>query len=162
MIAFREMQSADLPFLLAVRNECRAMLHDDSAFTLDQAQAWFVTARPRFYIITQGGSPIGYFRTSHWDEAAKNVSIGCDLHADHRGQGLAQAAYRLFLRHLFEDRGRNKVWLEVLEHNTPARRLYQRLGFVQEDIKRQAVRRDGRNLDSIVMSMLKSDFDARR
>ena len=162
VIAFREMQQDDLPFLLEVRNECRAMLHDDSAFTLEQARRWFATTRPRFYVITRDGAPIGYFRTSHWDEAAGQVSIGCDLHADHRGQGLAQAAYRLFLRHLFEDRGITKVSLEVLEHNAPARRLYQRLGFVQEDVKRRAVRRDGRNLDSIVMSMLKSDFVARQ
>lgn len=161
MIALREMQHADLPFLIEVRNECRAMLHDDSAFTLDQAQAWFAATRPRFYIITHAGTRIGYFRTSHWDQAG-SVSIGCDLHADHRGKGLAQAAYRLFLRFLFADCAVDKVWLEVLEHNAPARRLYQRLGFVTEVVKRKAVRRDGRDLDSLVMSMLKSDFDAHR
>ncbi len=160
VIAFREMQQDDLPFLIEVRNECRAMLHDDSAFTLDQAQAWFAAARPRFYIITYEGTAIGYFRTSHWEDANRHVSIGCDLHADYRGKGLAQAAYRAFLRFLFEDCAISKVSLEVLEHNAPARRLYRRLGFVVEYVKRQAVRRDGHDLDSIVMSMLKSDFDA--
>ena len=162
MIALREMQPADLPFLIEVRNECRAVLHDDSAFTLEQAQAWFAATHPRFYIITHQGMAIGYFRTSHWDDANRRVSIGCDLHKDHRGKGLAQAAYRAFLRFLFTDGAISKVSLEVLEHNAPARRLYRRLGFVVEDVKRQAVRRDGHDLDSIVMSMLKSDFDARR
>lgn len=159
-IAFRELQQDDLPFLLEVRNECRAMLHDDSAFTLEEARRWFTTARPRFYLITRDGAPIGYFRTAHWDEASGHVSIGCDLHQDHRGKGLAQAAYRMFLRFLFEDCAIDKVSLEVLEHNAPARRLYRRLGFAVTGVRRQAVRRDGRNLDSIVMSMLKSQFQA--
>ena len=158
MIAFRDLQSGDLPFLLGVRNECRTMLHDDRAFTLAQAQAWFAVTRPRFYLVTQDGSPIGYFRTSHWDETNRHVHVGLDLHADHRGRGLAQQAYRAFLAFLFDECGMNKVSLEVLEHNERARRLYQRLGFVPEGVKRQEIRRDGRWLDSQLFSMLKSEF----
>src|SRR6185369_10902237 len=135
MIAFRELRQHDLPFLLEVRNECRAMLHDDTAFTLHQARQWFAATRPRYYLITDDGAPIGYFRTSHWDDANGSVSIGCDLHRDHRGKGLAQAAYRAFLRYLFEDCGIDRVSLEVLEHNAPARRLYQRLGFGVEGVR---------------------------
>jgi RimJ/RimL family protein N-acetyltransferase len=161
MVTFREMQQEDLPFLIEVRNECRAMLHDDSAFTLDQAQAWFAATRPRFYIVTHEGTAVGYFRTSHWNEANRHVSIGCDLHKDHRSKGLAQAAYRVFLRFLFEDCAISKVSLEVLEHNVRARRLYQRLGFVVEGVKRREVYRDGRHLDSIMMSMLKSAYQDR-
>ena len=129
-IAFREMQHQDLPFLVGVRNECRAMLHDDTEFTLAQAQEWFKAARPRFYIVTHDGSLIGYFRTSNWSDANRHVYVGCDLRADYRGKGFAQTAYRVFLRFLFEECGMNKVSLEVLDHNERARRLYKRLGFV--------------------------------
>src|SRR3989442_400073 len=156
MIAIRDIRQSDLPFLIEVRNECRTMLHDDSAFTLDEAQEWFAATRPRFYIITCAAVSIGYFRTSRWHEANGHVSIGCDLHADFRGKGLAQAAYRVFLRFLFEECGMNKVSLEVLQHNARANRLYQRLGFVLEGVKRQEIWRDGQYLDSLVMSMLRS------
>lgn len=158
MIAFRELQSEDLPFLLSVRNECRAMLHDDTAFTLAQAQAWFAAARPRFYLVTLDGAPVGYMRTSQWDDANRHVYVGLDLHADHRGKGLAEQAYLAFLRFLFDDCGLNKVSLEVLSHNERAQRLYRRLGFVLEGVKRQEIWRDGRWLDSLLFSMLKSEM----
>lgn len=160
MIAFRELQRADLAFLVNVRNGCRAMLHDDRAFTLAQAEDWFDSTRPRFYLATLGHSPIGYFRTSNWSDANRHVYIGCDLHADFRGKGYALVAYRLFLRFLFEECGMNKVSLEVLEHNQRARRLYRRLGFVLEGTKRQDVWRGDRYLDSLLFSMLKSEFVA--
>ena len=113
-----------------------------------------------FYLATLGHSPIGYFRTSNWNDANRHVHVGCDLHADFRGKGYALMAYRLFLRFLFDECGMNKVSLEVLEHNQRARRLYQRLGFVLEGIKRQDVWREGRYLDSLLFSMLKSEFVA--
>lgn len=160
-IAFREMQQQDLPFLVGVRNECRAMLHNDTEFTLAQAQDWFRTKHPKFYIATLEGSSIGYFRTSNWDETSRHVFVGFDLHADYRGKGLAQAAYRVFLRFLFEECGMNKVSLELLGHNERARRLYQRLGFVLEGVKRQEVWRNDRYLDSLLFSMLRSEFNSR-
>ena len=55
----------------------------------------------------------------------------------------------------------NKVSLEVLEHNERARRLYQRLGFVLEGVKRQEVWRNDRYLDSLLFSMLRSEFNSR-
>ena len=43
-------------------------------------------------------------------------------------------------------------------HNIRAQRLYRRLGFSVEGIKRQEVWRYGRYLDSQLMSMLKSEY----
>jgi RimJ/RimL family protein N-acetyltransferase len=161
MIAFRRLQRGDLPFLLEVRNQSRDMLHDNSVFTLEQAQVWFDTQQPRFYLATQDDTPVGYFRTSSWDEANSRAYVGFDLHLDFRRKGLAQSAYRVFLTYLFSECGLNKVSMEVLEHNHPARRLYERLGFKQEGVKREEIHRDGRYIDSIMLSMLKSEFLSR-
>lgn len=161
MIAIRELQASDLPFLVGIRNECRSMLHDDAEFTLAQAKAWFTATQPRYYVIACEGTPIGYFRTSNWNDVNRHVHIGCDLQADYRGKGLAQMAYRVFLQFLFGECGMNKVSLEVLDHNEPAKRLYRRLGFVLEGVKRQDVRRGDRYLDSLLMSMLRSEFHSR-
>lgn len=158
MITFREMTKDDLSFLVEVRNECREMLHDNSTFVLADAQEWFDRLRPRFYIIERNSVAVGYFRTSNWDEKNKHLYVGCDLHATSRGQGLAQIAYASFLHFLFDEIGMNKVSLEVLEHNDRARHLYQKLGFTVEGTKRQEVWRNGRYLDSQIMSMLKSEY----
>jgi len=158
MITFRELQRNDLTFLLDVRNECRAMLHDDSEFTLAQAQDWFDVERPRFYLILKDGVPIGYFRTSNWDEKNRTVYVGCDLHKDHRGRGLAQMAYQVFLRFVFDELGMNKVSCEVLDIAVRSRHLKLRLGFTIEGVKRQEVWRNGTYLNSTMMSMLRSEF----
>ena len=162
MIALRAIQRGDLSFVIAVRNECRAMLHDDTEFTLPQAEEWFDATHPRFYIASLDGAPIGYFRTSQWDETNRRAYIGFDLHRDYRGKGLAQDAYAVFLRHMFDEIGMNKVTVEVLEHNHRAQRLYERIGFVFEGRKRQEVWRDGRYLDSMILSILKSEYLSRR
>ncbi len=158
MISFRELNRGDLSFLIEVRNDCRHMLHNDAEFSLAEANDWFDRERPLFYLITDDAAPIGYFRTSNWDQQARHVYVGCDLHKDYQGKGLAQKAYSIFLRFLFEELGINKVSLEVLEHNERARRLYNRLGFKPEDVRRQSIFRDGRHLESTLMSMLRSDF----
>jgi len=159
--SFRALRRSDLGFLIEIRNECRAMLHDDSAFSLQQAEAWFDQAQPRFYIIEIGSTRVGYFRTSHWDRANRRVMIGCDIHPEYRGRGIARAAYLPFLRHLFLDLNLNKVSLEVLENNDRARRLYEALGFVLEGRKRQEIWREGRYLDSALMSILSAEFSSR-
>src|SRR5688572_16435099 len=161
MMSFRELNRGDLSFLVEVRNECRDMLHNDAEFSLAEAREWFDRERPRFYIITDKDAPIGYFRTSNWDDRNRHVYVGCDLHKDYRGKGLAQQAYHTFLRFLFEELGMNKVSLEVLEHNERARRLYDRLGFKLEDVRRQVVYRGGRYLDSRLMTMSRLDFKSR-
>ena len=91
MIVFRRLQRGDLAFLLEVRNQSRDMLHDNSVVTLEQAQVWFDTQQPRFYLATQDAKPVGYFRTSNWDEANSHAYVGFDLHPDFRGKGLAQS-----------------------------------------------------------------------
>ena len=138
------------------------MLHDDREFTLEEAERWFDSTQPRFYLVSLGSLPIGYFRTSNWNYASRHVYVGCDLHESYRGSGHAHAAYNVFIKFLFEDCGMNKVSLEVLSYNVRARKLYEKLGFVLEGIKRQEVWRDGRYLDSFMFSMLKSEFAARR
>jgi len=160
MLSFRPLERSDLPFLLEVRNDCRAMLHDDRAISLEDATAWFDATKPRFFVIVQDDRPVGYFRTSNWDDQNGTVSIGCDIHRAYLGKGLARAAYPLFLDHLYNDLGMAKVSLEVLDHNEPAKKLYEALGFVTVGVKRGAVWRDGRPVDSIVMSLSKADFAA--
>jgi RimJ/RimL family protein N-acetyltransferase len=160
IISLSELRRIDLPFLLDVRNRCRAMLHDDHEFSLREAEQWFDSTRPRFYLVALDCCPIGYFRTSNWDEVNRHVYVGCDLHESHRGKGYARVAYDVFMKYLFNNCGINKVSLEVLSHNDRARKLYQQLGFVLEGVKRQEVWRDGRYLDSLMFSMLKSEFAA--
>jgi RimJ/RimL family protein N-acetyltransferase len=53
----------------------------------------------------------------------------------------------------------NKISLEVLSNNIIALNLYKKLGFVTEGIKRQEVYKNNQWVDSIIMSILKNEYN---
>ncbi len=86
------------------------------------------------------------------NQASKSIKIGADIHPDLRRRGIAAAAYRKFLRELL-DQGWRRIWLEVLEDNDIAIRLYGKLGFREEGRRPHAVSRAQCSQDSILMSL---------
>lgn len=79
-----------------------------------------------------------------------------------KGTGLGRAALRVAKRVAFDDLGAHRFWLDVKARNTRAQALYEAEGFVQEGRLRDAVRVEGGYDSLVVMSMLRSEFDARR
>jgi RimJ/RimL family protein N-acetyltransferase len=162
MITFRAMCASDLEFFNEVRNSCaEKYLHDSRQFTLEETQEWFLTTPNIYYIIEVYNEKVGYFRTSNHSEMNKNIYIGADLHEDSRGMGFGYAAYDLFINHLFNTYDLHKISLEVLETNGRAIHLYKILGFVEEGRKREEIRRGGMYFDSVIMSILKSEWKKR-
>ena len=155
---FRPLKKDDLAFLLEVRNECREFLHDDRIFDLDEATRWFCDQKPDFWLIYLNEARIGYFRISHHSSEHKRLYLGADLHQDYRGKGLGFLAWRNFLTFMFSKYDVHKVGLEVLASNERAMNLYRKLGFQKEGVKRDEIFRNQRWIDSIIMSLLKSEW----
>lgn len=74
------------------------------------------------------------------------------------GQGYATEAMRLICRYGFDKMRLHRIGLTVVAENTGARRVYERVGFVEEGRKRDAFRRDGEWHDLIVMSLLEGEL----
>ena len=64
--------------------------------------------------------------------------------------------------HAFGTLGLHRIALYVFEFNVRAIRAYQRCGFVIEGRSRESIWRDGRWWDELAMSVLESDWRARR
>lgn len=75
-----------------------------------------------------------------------------------RNKGLGTEATRLTMRHAFADQGLNRVELEVYDFNPRARHVYEKVGFVHEGVKRQALRYEGGWIDAHVMSILACEW----
>ncbi len=88
--------------------------------------------------------------------------VGADLHHEFRGRGLGYASWQAFLDFLFATLDLYSVSLEVLACNERAYHLYQKLGFQYEGRKRGAILRNGSRIDSIFMSILKSEWETLR
>lgn len=74
------------------------------------------------------------------------------------GRGYGSEATALMLEHAFANLGLHRVALSVFSFNVRALRAYRRLGFITEGRAREAIWRDGRFWDEILMSMLEDDW----
>jgi RimJ/RimL family protein N-acetyltransferase len=82
--------------------------------------------------------------------------LGMGLLPEFRGRGLGEALARAAIDRAWEA-GLERVELEVFASNARARRLYERMGFVVEGVKRRARKLDGEYDDNVLMALLRDD-----
>lgn len=74
-----------------------------------------------------------------------------------RGKGYGTAALRLLLDLAFRDLNLHRVQLHVFATNARAIRTYEKVGFVQEGLLRQAAWIDGSYVDVVAMAILREE-----
>ncbi|TFY97120.1 GNAT family N-acetyltransferase [Ramlibacter humi] len=79
-----------------------------------------------------------------------------------KGVGYGRAALRVAKKVAFDDLGAHRFWLDVKTHNTRAKALYDSEGFVVEGTLRESVRTATGFESLVVMSVLQSEYAARR
>jgi len=94
-----------------------------------------------------------------WNNRAGMLAIGIG-EARHRNKGYGTEALGLILRYAFHELNLNRVGLEVIEYNAGAVRAYEKVGFLREGRVREAVCRDGRTYDRLMMGILRSEWEA--
>ena len=92
-------------------------------------------------------------------EAWVGIGIGA---RDDWGKGYGTDAMETVLRYAFEELNLHRVSLDVFENNPRARRSYVKAGFSVEGRERQALHRDGRRSDIIVMGILRDEWRQRQ
>ena len=96
-----------------------------------------------------------------WNNQVGEMSIGIGDPADW-GKGYGSEAMCLALRYAFHELNLNRVWLTVISYNARAIRLYEKLGFQREGVMREAVLRDGKRYDMLVMGLLRWEWEQNR
>lgn len=136
-LSLRKFTESDIPFmqqLYASTRESELALtnfsaEEKAAFVAHQFNAQFHHycqnyCTDFFDIIELNGSPIGRLFVEHRKDEIRIVDIA--LTPNSRGQGLGT----YFFEQLFEQAKAEKKSVSIhVEHNNPARRLYERLGF---------------------------------
>ncbi|MBE6067114.1 MAG: GNAT family N-acetyltransferase [Clostridium lundense] len=77
---------------------------------------------------------------------------------DNRGKGIGYFATIAILKHAFNNLNLNRIELGVLESNFRAIKLYEKVGFKSEGVKRQSTYKNGELVNMIIMSILKDEF----
>ena len=109
---------------------------------------------PQFVALV-GEKVVGWCDISslHRPVFAHSGVLGMGVLADYRGQGIGKALIRAVLDRA-KSIGLTRVELTVRAPNKRAFALYEKMGFVVEGVKKNAVRVDGRYEDMICMGLL--------
>jgi RimJ/RimL family protein N-acetyltransferase len=162
----------DVPSIVALRNDPSTLLnlHDANQYNAAQTENWLrhlPAASRRYSVFEWVGAPhapvrigsfVGLVRIDRIDSVNRNCAIGLDIVAEHRGKGLAAKVYDWLLDYLFNQLNMHAVHLEVIESNARAQHVYEKLGFHVDGRLRERVFRNGKYEDSILMSLLRSEY----
>lgn len=74
------------------------------------------------------------------------------------GQGYAREALLQILHYGFEERGLNRVEARINADNVASLRMHEKCGYKRDGVLRQAVFKNGRFKDVVVMSILKEEL----
>ena len=168
-VLLRPVEVADAAGLAALDREALRLTGTQRTASLEELQHWYATRaghtdRLDLSIIDRAsGRWAGEVVLNDLDEANRSCGFRILLgSAEFRGRGLGTEASRLTLAHAFEVVGVHRVELQVYAFNPRARHVYDKLGFRYEGTRRQALCWDGHWIDSHVMAMLASEWQAGR
>ena len=109
--------------------------------------------------------PIGSIhltKPSPGTEHHRNSYIGVDIIAQYQRQGYGSEAIEWVLEWGFQMAGLHRIGIESYSWNDGAGRLYERLGFILEGRKREALWYSGGWHDVLCFSILEGEWRARR
>ena len=102
---------------------------------------------------------VGVFRLDNLDHVNQSAQVGLDVHPDFQSMGFGTHIYRYFFNLLFHDWNFHRLYLETLSNNNRARNLYEKLGMNFEGTLREAIFRNGKYIDVVVYSILRSEWN---
>jgi len=116
-------------------------------------------SRYDFLIFSPGHQLLGEVVLNEIDYDSRQAGFRiCLFRSDWFNQGIGSEAARLVLELAFGGLRLHRIELEVYDYNPRARHVYEKLGFVQEGVKRDGVFIRNCYHDVILMSMLEADY----
>lgn len=155
----------DIEAIQRLRNDVTTWTHltDPRPLGPGDQKAWIESLSMRsgrFYFVASDETYpfIGLVRMDEFDTLNRSIRVGADIVPELRGKGYGILLYKGIKRYCFDFMNVHRVWLAVLETNGHALRLYEKQGFRVEGKYREAVFRDGKYLDYILMSILENEY----
>lgn len=147
----RRLEEKDAPFMLE-------WMHDDTIncnfqypfgeMTIEKVSAFiensFDEENKHFAIVDENDEYLGTISLKNISQKNKNAEYAIVTRKKAQGTGIARKATQELLNYAFEELELHKVYLNVLSENTRARKFYEKCGFEQEGIAKEAVKIHGK------------------
>lgn len=176
-VGFRPVEHRDIEMIRVMRNNQATwmMLTDVSLISESQQERWFESladSKGRQYFsvfkveqefpILFEGDFLGFIRFDQIDMNNHSARVGMDIMPNERSKGYGTKAFEAILKYCFEHWAMHRLWLCVLEKNEVAQKLYKKVGFSLEGVMREAIFRNGKWNDYLVMSILEDDYRGKK
>jgi len=167
LVLLRPVEAADAAAMFAVDPETYRLTgsHSAAGLTLDSWRNWYATRaghddRLDLSIIERvSGEWAGEVVLNELDVPNESCAFRIALQGPQfYGRGLGSEATRLIIDYAFNVVGVHRIELEVYDFNPRARHVYEKVGFVHEGTKRDALRWDGEWIDCHCMALLDRDW----
>ena len=111
------------------------------------------------YTLEEVPKHIGSVQYRELNIVSRRCSIGIEVgNKEYWGKGYGSDTMRTLIHYLFQTMNLNRVQLETWSGNVRAIRSYEKCGFVVEGQLRNDAYIDGKYYDTIVMGLLKEEF----
>lgn len=169
-IRLRAIERYDLPHFVEWLNDPEVRRNLLVSIPLSQAQedGWFERTLNRppeeqplgiEVQTTEGWHLVGNCSFFDIDSRNRSAEIGIFIgNKEYWGRGYGTQVMRLMLKYGFNTLNLNRIYLRVYESNQRGIRCYEKAGFVHEGRLRQAIFMDGRYIDMLMMSVIRSEW----
>jgi RimJ/RimL family protein N-acetyltransferase len=170
LVVLRPLDEGDYEALKAAMDDpdVTRLTGSHGEITEERARQWMRTRKDQtdrldLAIVDQATAEVvGEAVLNEWDPDNESCNFRILIGPSGQGRGLGTEATRLILEYGIEQLGLHRIELGVYSFNPRAQRAYEKAGFVVEGVRREALLWDGEWVDSIVMSVLASDWKALR
>jgi RimJ/RimL family protein N-acetyltransferase len=159
---FRKVEQDDLKMLLDLKNESWWGTHTVLFANMRDQQRWFENLGDKLvFTILRDSEAMGFCVISDVDHISRKASISGSVVKEFRNNNNPRLIFEAGVDMAFEMFNFNRLEAEVLETNYSAQLLEVNiLGFKVEGKKRMAVYKAGRYYDSIVLGLLRSEWES--
>lgn len=161
------LEDSELYFRMMFNPEMRRLTGSQKSFTLEQIQQYIESKTKDssslllLIALRDTDEVIGDIQFLSIDSMNRNAYIRIAINGEqHRGKGHGTEAMILMLDYGFGILNLHRVELNVFVYNERAHRVYEKIGFKQEGVQREALYYDHAYHDSIVMGLLEHEFRA--
>tara|TARA_R110000824_G_scaffold223441_4_gene411176 strand:- start:667 stop:1173 length:507 start_codon:yes stop_codon:yes gene_type:complete len=162
-LSYRPAKTSDAKAISLMRNDLDTLLclKDVNQYSEDQTIEWIksLPASSKRIVVSSGENFVGLIRIDNIDSVNANCMIGLDIDKSYRGKGLATQIYRWLLDYLFYQYNMHTIYLEVLDTNAVAIRVYEKLGMTIDGRLRERIYRNGKYEDYLYMSILRGEYN---
>lgn len=166
-VIFRAIEREDLAQLRDWRNDpdLRRRTREFRLLSLENQERWFKGLHDdrntiMFAVLNEKRNLIGVVGLTYidWKNRRAEVSIYIGEKTV-QGQGYGLDALRTITRYGFHEANLHKLYAEIFAFNEPSVRLFEKVGFKRDGVKREDQYVDGKYWDTFVYSILAREFE---